>query len=79
MDQVVLDALKRCETFFCEATHVELSPEGWQTVEFDEEGQPVPSDKSVLICTGPEWSGPRGTHPLLTVVRDAISHCETAP
>lgn len=44
MDQVVLDALKSCEVLLREATHVELSPEGWKTVEFDENGQPVASD-----------------------------------
>ena len=79
MDQVVLDALRRCEMFFREATHVELSPDGWQTVEFDEAGKPIPSDKSILISTGPMWSGSPGTHPLLSVVREAISHCESVP
>ena len=76
MDKDVLAALKRCEAFFREAIRIELSSGGWATVEFDTEGKPVPSDKSVLIETGPMWEGSPGTHPLLSVVRQAIQRCE---
>jgi hypothetical protein len=76
MDLMVLTALKRCEETLREAIRVELTVAGWETVEFDEDGNPTVSTKSHEEGEGPIWKGAPGTHPLVPLLRKAIEHCE---
>ena len=73
MDLIVLTALKQCEETLREATRVDLTVAGWETVQFDDDGRPAIDPGSVEEGEGPVWTGQAGTHPLVPLLRQAIN------
>jgi len=54
-----IDALRKCRRILFDCVRMELSPAAWQMISGKRPPRPI-------------WEGPRGTHPLISVIDAAL-------